>query len=65
MPGRRTLTLDIPAGTTAVLIVDERERLKLEKGGADVVPGRVAVVPGKRAYIIHGGTKLTVALKHT
>jgi len=56
--GSRKLSLEIPAGTTAELIVDERERLNLTK--ADV-----SLIQGKTTYMIKGGKKLTVLLKHT
>lgn len=56
--GNRKLSLEIPIGITAELIVDERERLNLTK--ADV-----SLIPGKTTYIITGGKKLTVLLKHT
>jgi hypothetical protein len=56
--GSRKLSLEIPLGTTAELIVDEREHLNLQK--ADT-----SIMPGKNTYIIKGGTKLTVLLKHT
>jgi alpha-L-rhamnosidase len=56
--GSRKLSLEIPIGTTAELIVDERERLNLTK--ADV-----SLILGKTTYIIKGGKKLTVLLKHT
>jgi alpha-L-rhamnosidase len=56
--GNRKLSLEIPVGTTAELIVDEREHLNLTKAN-------VSLVPGKTTYIIKGGKKLTVLLKHT
>ena len=56
--GNRKLSLAIPAGTTAELIVDEKEHLDLKK--ADV-----SKTPGKTTYIIKGGSKLTLVLKHT
>jgi hypothetical protein len=58
MLGSRKLSLEIPVGTTAALIVDEREHLDLKK--ADVT-----IIPGKTTYIINGGTKITVMLRHT
>ena len=56
--GSRQLTLEIPDGTTAELIVDDREELKLTKAN-------VTLLAGKTTYIIKGGEKLTVLLKHT
>jgi hypothetical protein len=56
--GSRKLSLEIPVGTTAELIVDKREHLNLKK--ADV-----SIMPGKNIYIIKGGTKLTVLLRYT
>jgi len=56
--GSRKLSLEIPVGTTAELILDSREHLNLKK--ADV-----SIIPGKTTYIIKGGTKLTVLLKYT
>jgi hypothetical protein len=56
--GSRKLSLEIPAGTTAQLIVDKREHLNLKK--ADI-----STIPGKSTYIIKGGTKLTMVLRYT
>lgn len=56
--GNRKLSLEIPVGTTAELIVDNREYLNLKK--ADI-----STIPGKTIYIIKGGTKTTLLLKHT
>jgi len=58
MLGARKLSLEIPVGTTAELIVDERENLNLKKSST-------SLMPGKNTYIIKGGTKLTIVLKHT
>jgi alpha-L-rhamnosidase len=56
--GNRRLSLEIPAGTTAELVVDDREELNLAKAN-------VSLMPGKTTYIIEGGKKFTVVLKHT
>lgn len=56
--GSRKLSLEIPAGTTAELVVDNREHLNLTK--ADV-----SLIPGKTTYILKGGTKWSLLLKHT
>lgn len=56
--GSRKLSLEIPDGTTAELVVDNREQLNLTK--ADV-----SIIPGKATYILKGGTKWSLLLRHT
>jgi hypothetical protein len=56
--GSRKLILEIPAGTTAELILDKREHLNLNK--ADI-----SIIPGKNIYIINGRTKLSIVLRYT
>ena len=46
---RRKLILGIPAGTTAELILDKREKINLKKAG-------ISIIPDKNSYIIKGGT---------
>ena len=56
--GNRTVSLEVPAGTTAHLVVDKQENLNLKRADS-------TLRPGKRTYIIQGGTKTTLLLKHT
>jgi hypothetical protein len=56
--GSRKLSLEIPDGTTAELVVDNREQINLTK--ADV-----SIIPGKATYILKGGTKWSLLLRHT
>ncbi|RYY31540.1 MAG: alpha-L-rhamnosidase, partial [Sphingobacteriaceae bacterium] len=46
--GNRKLTLEVPAGTTAELVIDQREQLKFDKAP-------VSKIPGKTTYMIKGG----------
>lgn len=56
--GKRTLSLEIPVGTTAELVVDKKEHLNLKKAN-------ISTIYRKDTYIIKGGTKLTVVLRYT
>ncbi|HEX7754852.1 MAG TPA: alpha-L-rhamnosidase C-terminal domain-containing protein, partial [Niabella sp.] len=56
--GKRTLSLEIPVGTTAELVVDKKEHLNLKRAN-------ISTISGKDTYIIKGGTKLTVVLRYT
>ena len=55
--GNRKLHLEIPKGTTAVLMLDGRENIPLEADGTDAATGLTT-------YILNGGTKITLTLEY-
>jgi hypothetical protein len=56
--GNRELYLEIPHGTTAILMLDSREKITLKSDETDVATGL-------KKYELAGGTKIKLKLKYT
>ncbi len=56
--GNRELYLEIPEGTTAILMLDGREKIKLKSDETDVSTGL-------KKYKLSGGTKIKLKLKYS
>jgi hypothetical protein len=56
--GNRELYLEIPKGTTAILMLDSREKTELKDGETDAATGL-------KKYRLPGGSKIKMKLKYT